>query len=445
MWASALLIVVLIAGGGYFYYQNTYLVNKKVRLVENQIDVGNFDQAYEMYRQILEDGPKGQSGKIIEKINSDLASKVESKVNAYVDKSADYQSADEMIRKLVPFEPLTSALEKNRTRLDQFKKSRDAYEEAGKLHDNKDYNGAILKYKNVISEDAENYASAQENIKSSMQEYYDDSVSKSESLFQQQKYEEAYNQIKVLENYYANDQTYQSKQKQYLQALYDSKMAAANDLSSKKQYDQAISSLQAIEPYFPDDSVLKQKINEYGEAKTKEREARKKALLAQVTSNYDDMSGITAIVPKGYDSNYVNISGSINIEPRITITDLDSAAFNIIAGFKQDDWVFMDKIIFNVDGERFQWDIGFGDRESQVLWGGIAEWTVQRSFFNNDLLDQMQKVVNGKSVKMRFSGREGFRDHTVTAAEKANIKLFLELYGYYENLDHILDISGKSA
>ena len=107
--------------------------------------------------------------------------------------------------------------------------------------------------------------------------------------------------------------------------------------------------------------------------------------------------------------------------------------------------MFTDKIIFNIDGELFDWDVAFGDRQSQVNYGSIAEWVTRHSFDKNELIDQMQKVANGKSVKMRFDGSQGHRDHVVTESKKSNMKLMIELYTYYDNLDDFLKETGVES
>lgn len=119
-------------------------------------------------------------------------------------------------------------------------------------------------------------------------------------------------------------------------------------------------------------------------------------------------------------------------------------------GFNQDDWIFFDKVAFNADGQLFTWDIDYENKHTQVMWGGIAEWTGQEdvepttkarflndgidtTLFNAELVDQMTLLANAKIAKIRFSG-QGYRDHIVTDQEKANLKTFIELYGQYEDL-----------
>ncbi|MCD9022605.1 hypothetical protein [Cohnella silvisoli] len=407
------------------------------------VNAEKLEEAYQVYEDILLEESDSSSKQAIKKINGKLISEVEIRVDKYIDNAIDYHAANNLIQELKPFESLKNALKDNQQRLDKFKKSKDAYENANKLRDNKDFGNAIIKYKEVISEDTENYSASAEKIQLSIKEMFDYVLGNSERLFAEKKYEEAYNETKSLDEFYPNDTTIKTKQDAYLQALYEDNKNQANRHVSSKQYDEAINILELTKKYFPDDSELTQKITEVEALKKKaieeekiRKEKRKKELLAQVTSKFDDMTKLTTIVPKGYSAMYVNISSRINIESRIRIVD-GSAAFTVIAGFEQDNWVFTDKIIFNVDGELFNWEIAYGDRQSQVQYGGIAEWVTQHSFSNNDLINQMQKVANGKSVKMRFDGSEGHRDHVVSESEKSNMKLILELYTYYDNLDDL--------
>lgn len=46
---------------------------------------------------------------------------------------------------------------------------------------------------------------------------------------------------------------------------------------------------------------------------------------------------------------------------------------------------------------------------------------------------------------MRFDGSDGHRDHVVTDSEKKNMRLILELYSYYDNLDTALEDLASAA
>ena len=231
----------------------------------------------------------------------------------------------------------------------------------------------------------------------------------------------------------------------------------AENAYKDSDYQGAFNSMELLSKYFKNDSEIETKLEFYKaenekaiELEKQRKEARKQELLARTTANYDDMKELTIIVPKGYSTRYNNVSETINIYPEITIDSSGKASFMIFAGFMQSDWVFFKSIIFDADGDKFTWDAsGFGETETQVLWGGIAEWMLKAAIdvetidavkqyididnrVSSELIQQMTKISNANVAKMRFQG-QGYRDHVLTNNEKENLKTFIELYGCYEH------------
>jgi len=436
------IIVILMGVGGFLYYENVYKIDKQVDAVMGFIDAEQFEQAVAEYTKVKNGYSGGTLDKILAKLDDRVRDRAKNRAQLYIDGQVDYPSAVNFISKLGQYTALSKELDQYKETIEKIKKSRDSFDKAKRFFDNKDYIPAVKKYKEVINEDVKNYETAKAQIELSLKTMLAHYLNKADQLLSERKYEEAYNQAKALEEFYPDHQDIKSKQESYLKAMYDNNLQSAEQLVGKKQYDDAIATIQSTERFFPNDAVLKTRLAGYESAKKKaieeeklRRENRKKELLAKVTSKYDDMKEVTEIVPKGYSATYINVSESVNIEPRISVFKDGTAVFSIVAGFEQDDWVFTDRIIFNVDDEIFKWELSFGDRDTQVFWGGISEWTNKFSGLDKDLLEQMGKVVAAKKAKMRFEGSAGHRDHTITANEKANIKLLLELYGYYNNKD----------
>ena len=134
----------------------------------------------------------------------------------------------------------------------------------------------------------------------------------------------------------------------------------AENAYKAKDYQGAVSFIELLYKYFENDSEIKEKLEFYKSENEKALAQRKKELLSKTTSSYDDMKDETIIVPAGYSTGYVNVSGSVNIYPMITVDSSGKASFYIFVGFEQPDWIFFDHIIFNADGNKFTWLFDYG-------------------------------------------------------------------------------------
>lgn len=290
-----------------------------------------------------------------------------------------------------------------------------------------DYNTAISRLNEIQSYNIVNNESS--NAKKHIKNLHDSELAykKGEEYLKEKNYIRA---IPQFSNVIEDDENYETAQKEIkdnLPAFKSQSINIAEDYLGKRDYDNAVKTIDEALKYLPGDKTLLQKKNDYQEQKKK----RKKELLSMTTHYYDDMADSTTIVPKGYSTRYINVSWSINLEPRLEVSKSGLALFVAYAGFNRSDWIFFDTITFNVDGTKFTWDTDYSDKKTQVLGGGeIAEWTIRDSLTNPDLIRQMTMIANSKSAKMRFSG-EGYIDHVVTTSEKNNIKILLELYSYY--------------
>jgi tetratricopeptide (TPR) repeat protein len=259
--------------------------------------------------------------------------------------------------------------------------------------------------------------------------------------------------VKELSKVIKEDPNYDNAENQINKVLPDLKKQAlleAENAYKSKDYPGAVSFIELLYKYFENDPEVKEKLEFYKSENEKALAQRKKELLSKTTSSYDDMKDETIIVPAGYSTRYVNVSGNINIYPMITVDSSGKASFYIFAGFEQPDWIFFDHIIFNADGNKFTWLFDYGEPRREVLGGTISEWAANfqgrvetlsafdeinidpGNLINVALIKEMTRLSNAKSAKIRFQG-QGYRDHVLTNHEKENLKIFIELYDYYEH------------
>ena len=399
---TLLLIVGIMAGALYY--------NSPIKKIERLYDNEEYTQAQAVYSEtISQENDVGNR----EKLNSHLKeffNKIAAKtLRDYTDKKIDYQTAVTGLNNIKTFWVAESEATTTLAKIDALRDSRSFYESGLKNISNKNYIEGVEELDKVIKDDP-NFDDAKKQISKVLPNFKKQGLLEAENAYKKSDYQGALNSIELLSKYFKNDSEIETKLEFY-----------------KAENEKAI------------------------ELEKQRKEARKQELLARTTANYDDMKELTIIVPKGYSTRYNNVSEGINIYPEININSSGKASFYIVAGFQQSDWIFFKRIIFDADGDKFTWNAsGFGDTQTQVIWGGIAEWmgkaaadaeTVDalkefnfddNGVLSSELIQQMTKISNANVAKMRFQG-QGYRDHVLTNNEKENLKTFIELYGCYEH------------
>jgi tetratricopeptide (TPR) repeat protein len=276
---------------------------------------------------------------------------------------------------------------------------------------------------------------------------YDYYIDEAEKMSSDGKYEDAYKTVHSIESYYKEDTKLKSIEDEYLKKLLNDTVKKADALNSKKKFDDAISELEKVSSYFPDNDTITKKVNTYGKnkidakiAEQERMEKRKKEILSKLSKGYESTYDLNIYSPKGYSTKSVNIDETINIEPRLYTDVNDYAVLMLFAGFIQNTHIDFNKLNFDVDGQIIEWVIDKKDKRSQTGYGQVAEWCLLLGIHNIEMMDTVKKIANAKNVTMIFEGKK-LRKHVLTAKEKDNLKLFVELYSYYNHLNDLEKIS----
>jgi len=116
---------------------------------------------------------------------------------------------------------------------------------------------------------------------------------------------------------------------------------------------------------------------------------------------------------------YVDITNDINLD---TISILKQRVFRIL-----DDYG-IDKIIINVDGEKYTKTFEYGEIERDNDYGDVWEY-VDMSVSESDKA-LLKKIANSKKTVVRFEGDQYHYDKTITQNEKYGITDILTAYDY---------------
>ena len=178
------------------------------------------------------------------------------------------------------------------------------------------------------------------------------------------------------------------------------------------------------EASFYNDSIaraLKYKEDSIALAKEVENEITRQKLSKKFRVETDDFSEYDWVYHTS-SPKYTNANGIFLYFQK----DKDGHATNMRfrIQYESDEWLFIDNIIFNIDGEletfypyHMDTDCGYGGR----IW----EWCDESASANKSLVE---KIANAEKVKVKFNGSQYYDTRSMTSSE---LKAFKEAYDYY--------------
>jgi hypothetical protein len=171
-----------------------------------------------------------------------------------------------------------------------------------------------------------------------------------------------------------------------------------------------------------------QKKQKEAEAKEKaEKEKAEKARLANATKKmrvkFDDINNITWYYDKtspqysNYNGFYIYIGKKEGSKPWL----------RLVIQYAADDWLFIDNYIIKVDGQTFNInEDSYGEIKTDNGNGGIWEWLDRK--VGSSEFQIIQAIANGKDMKIRFNGKDYYKDKKITEQQKTAIKNVLDAY-----------------
>jgi len=165
------------------------------------------------------------------------------------------------------------------------------------------------------------------------------------------------------------------------------------------------------------DSTLKSKLKELSlievDAATFEK------LYRNTRKRYDQFSRSTFI----YDQTsprYINVKGVFVYMSQ----DTTGYELRLTTQYTADNWLFINSMSFNADGENFSdFSPKFNRDNGQ---GMIWEWSDEPVQDPN--LSMLAKIATAKRAKIRYDGEQYYNELTITTAQKAAIKRQLQIY-----------------
>lgn len=459
---SIILCMIALGGGvaGIIVYKNS----PQVKIMEN-IESNNLKNAATLYKTLK----NGDADKL-QKVNDKLVDHLSKVIDDYAKDGTQYKKCEEYVAFIEKYVS-TSATVSPKKLLSELKTSKENFLSGVDYQNDKDYPSAVEAFSEVSKSDIENYEKVQDNIKKCKDAYKkviieaidnvrnsktpendyseiqnkinkcdwltDDKdvsekldsllsvvinsvISHADSLFLEKKYIEA---AEYIDNHIPQGHLYDSdvtvEYKKIQKKIVSSTITVAKKKIQKKKYDEALDLINSAMKY-DIDSKLSNKKDEVTKLQKNAVIAEFKNLLNKVTIKYDSVADQYIVVKKGFSTEYINISNSVNVEARAQISKSGSAIAYMVLGFEQSDWIFMDSITIASGDTRKTVNIAYGDRNTQVIYTTIAEWVISNQVYGSE--KEISELLSADgNVTVRFSG-QGSRDHTVSASEKENIK-----------------------
>lgn len=327
--------------------------------------------------------------------------------------------------------------------LDPLVISREAFAKGLHHYENERKAPAIDQFNKVIREDVK-YDEAQSYISDIKEDLFEEIKKQSKEYYKENRFGIAFNTLKDYEKYFADREEYRKLLSKYEEKYIDMIMEETKTLRKEQNYLDAIQLLKDLRKNIGAKEEINTIIKKVEAEQEKYEKENRDKLLAKMNIQYDSFEDLTRISPKGTNVFVFDIpSNDFIFIPFIQFLgeDIDNSfpMISVLTGFTQRDWIFMDQIIFNVDGERFVWEINYRDRSTDVEFGAIYEWVV---FTRNSaplLMDTLRAISKANTVELRFSGATNFRDEKLSDKQKNQIKSIFELYDMLPN-DDFLDV-----
>ncbi len=173
------------------------------------------------------------------------------------------------------------------------------------------------------------------------------------------------------------------------------------------------------------EAAAKAKVDQEAQAKAKaEADAKTKAVLSKMGSDYDDIKKTTTYYDKGFPPSYWQSVVMLLIDK----PDNGQPTLWMKVTYHGDDWLFVNKYIFNIDGVNYNYIPLSVSRDNNS-----TVWETSVTLVGDDEMKIINAVLAGTKTKMRYEGDKYYKDRDITAAEKTAMQNVLATYAALKN------------
>ncbi len=146
-----------------------------------------------------------------------------------------------------------------------------------------------------------------------------------------------------------------------------------------------------------------------------------KSALAQMRIVKDDFNGITWY----HDKSTPKYRNANAFELYFGTKKGSNTTLRFVIQYYGEDWLFIEKFLFNVDGYTYEIDPSYGDIESDndsKVW----EWFDTKP--NKGEVDLIKRIIKSKKAVMRIEGSKYYKDVTISSSQKKALGRILIVY-----------------
>jgi len=173
------------------------------------------------------------------------------------------------------------------------------------------------------------------------------------------------------------------------------------------------------------DQGIKDKEEAIRTAKIESEKADKERLAnatKKLRTQFDDVKGITWYYDKSTPQ-YTNYN-SFHIYIGTEKTKRPWLRFRI--QYTADDWLFIQSYIIKTDNSTYTIETSYGQVETDNGSDGIWEWFDVK--MDNTKYQIVKDIIDSKSVKLRYNGKQYYKDRHLTNSEKQGLRNVLNAY-----------------
>lgn len=149
------------------------------------------------------------------------------------------------------------------------------------------------------------------------------------------------------------------------------------------------------------------------DTRTPQERKQGKEALARMKKTYDDIGKVTDYT----DPSSPKTVATNNIRLYIRKFDNGYTVLRFVVSYAADDWLFVQKYIFSADGKSYEITPQEVNRDNRVT---IWEWSDEQ--ITSDELEVVTAIINSQKAKMRYEGRQYYKDRVITVSEKTALK-----------------------
>lgn len=200
-----------------------------------------------------------------------------------------------------------------------------------------------------------------------------------------------------------------------------------DDAYKNEEYEKAIMFYNRAKESKIDDRIIIEKIKTTTDIKNKLIEEKKKAKLKQISTlknhmriTRDNVENVTWYQDKTSPA-YINYN---QIKLGLAQSG-DKLWMRFVISYAGDDWVFFDKIIFNIDGNIIEKSYSMFEKKTDVVFGAGVYESVDLPYEGYEHL--IDKIIASKNTTIKFRGKYS-SIMKISENQKQAMKRVLELY-----------------